>query len=118
MSNGVTQGQALDQFLIAPVTHLESHAHILQLIASEMGANHPEAALVREALDEMTRAVNLVHLASWQRSNVVTDTSWKDFVSKESVKDMSKKDLQRQMWVHLTGGLNWSHLVLPGVYST
>ena len=48
MSNGVTSGQALDQFLITPVSHLDSHTHILQLIASEMGANHPEAALVRE----------------------------------------------------------------------
>ena len=97
MSNGVTQGQALDQFLIAPVTHLESHAHILQLIASEMGTNHPEAALLQEALDEMTRASNLVHLASWQRSNLGNESGWKDFVSKESVKEMSKKELQRQM---------------------
>lgn len=97
MTNGVTQGQALHQFLIAPVAHLESHAHILQLIASELGANHPEAALIREALHEMKRASNLVHLASWQRSDNETDNGWKDFVSKESVKDMTKKDVQRQM---------------------
>ena len=97
MSSGGTLGQALDQFLIAPVTHLEQHPRTLQLIVSEMGSSHPETALLLEALDEVTRAVNLVHLASWQRRESESDNGWKDFVSKDSVKTVSKKELQRQM---------------------
>ncbi|KAI5124557.1 hypothetical protein M0805_003079 [Coniferiporia weirii] len=86
--------KALDDFLRAPVTHLDRHHRTLQYIISEMDSD-PEAPVLQEAYQEMVKTVNLAHLSSWQQSE--DEKGWKDFVSAETVKSASKADVSRQM---------------------
>lgn len=78
---------------------MEPHSRTLQLIISEMSTGDPEAPLLQDALVEMLKAINLVHLSTWQRSESIRERGWKDFVSKETVKGATKTDVNRQTYV-------------------
>ncbi|THH02991.1 hypothetical protein EW145_g6620, partial [Phellinidium pouzarii] len=93
-SDGRTLQKALDDFLLAPVTHLDQHHRTLQLIINGMDSGDPETPVLQEAYVEMANAVNMVHLSKWQQS--VAKKDWKDFVSAEMVKRASKTDVSRQ----------------------
>ncbi|KAH8117400.1 CNH domain-containing protein [Phellopilus nigrolimitatus] len=92
--NGNTLRQVLENFLRAPVIHLDQHPRTLQLIISGMAVGDPEIPALQSSYEVMLKAVNLVHLSSWQQS--ADSKGWKDFVSTEIVKGASKMDVSRQ----------------------
>lgn len=59
-----------------------------------MTSGDSEIPILQEAHQEMLKAVNLIHLSSWQQGDV--DKEWKDFVSPEIARGTARLQVNRQ----------------------